>query len=429
VTRHLRKPRNSAQNPDTSRGILGLPPFDVSLLLFGVFVFTFSIVTYWLPLGEAGVLIGLAGLAVQKNKLRVPAMFWIYVMWILWAFLGSFFSQYPDLAQAQVVERIKLALIMLVLVNALRTTEQLLVYQLFIVGCYVLFPMRGAIHNYLIGNTAFGRAIWNHIYENPNELAGLSLLALGIALAIASAKTLIPLYRYAAAASAAVILVVLLMTQSRGAFLGLVIGMGAAAFGLIMRKPKYIFYATACAIAIAALLPDSVWHRFVGIGKLTSTDTIAAADPEGSAEQRWEIQKTGWRIFLDHPLIGVGLGTYPLANAEYSPELGARDTHNTYLNLAAELGLPGLLLWLCAMVSVLVRARRARKSLEDTGQIWIKRGLIAFLVGSVVGTNSGLTMPVLVMSTLWCWTALVSDDASSHAAARSKALRPARKMP
>jgi len=141
------------------------------------------------------------------------------------------------------------------------------------------------------------------------------------------------------------------------------------------------------------------------MSKLTSTATIAQADPEGSAAQRWQIQKTAWRIFEDHPIMGVGLGCFPLAIGRYSPGLGDRDTHDTYLNLATELGLPGLIMWLGLIGSVLLHAARAsierisRHSLVAT--TWLRCGLIAFLVAGIFGSYSGITMGYLVLGALW----------------------------
>ena len=45
-------------------------------------------------------------------------------------------------------------------------------------------------------------------------------------------------------------------------------------------------------------------------------------------------------------LVGVGIGSYAFANAQYDPLTGERDTHNTSVNLSAESGLPALLLFI-----------------------------------------------------------------------------------
>jgi len=202
------------------------------------------------------------------------------------------------------------------------------------------------------------------------------------------------------------LLVVIFMTQSRGVFIGLALGFGPPLAGVVIKRPSRIFYLLAVAAIIVYWTPDATWQRYAGITNLSSTSTIAKADPEGSAEERWEIQKVAWKIFSDHPVFGVGLGVYPIANAKYSAFLGARDTHNTYLNLAAELGVPGLLLWCSLMFSTLVYVARARQAAGPASNwlqfIWMERAFRGYLVAAVVGTYSGLTFPYLILSVLWC---------------------------
>ncbi len=153
-----------------------------------------------------------------------------------------------------------------------------------------------------------------------------------------------------------------------------------------------------------------------GVEKLTSTSTIAQADPEGSAEQRLEVQKVAWQIFLDHPVFGVGLGAYPEANAAYAPNLGRKDTHDTYLNVAAELGLPGLVLWCGLFASVLRYAYRSRQLAAPgalaTQQGWIERGLLAYLVAGLFGNFAALTFPYLILAVLWCSATILAS--TSH---------------
>src|SRR5438093_13065580 len=113
----------------------------------------------------------------------------------------------------------------------------------------------------------------------------------------------------------------------------------------LKRQGRLLFFAGILALVISLAIPASVWERLSGITKLTSTSTIAQADPEGSAEQRFEVQKVAWQIFADNPVFGVGLGAYQEANAAYAPYLGSNETHVPYLKVEAELGLPALVLY------------------------------------------------------------------------------------
>lgn len=393
--------------PEMPVSWLGLPRFDWSLMLLGFFVFTFAIVTYYFDVAVIGIAIAAVGLFFQSERLRVPFPVWLYGAFVLWAFVASFESNYPDIARDQVLEHLKLFVLILVAVNALRMEGQLRFYLFFFLGCFVLFPIRGTLVNYFVyGNHPFGRAIWNYIYSNSNDLAALSLIVLGIALALFTSAHSRSLARLGAGISVILVLVVILLTQSRGAFIGLVIGMGPSLLKLGLKRSRYLVPVALVGLAIVYAIPEFVWERLSGIEKLTSVQTIAEADPEGSAEQRFEIQKVAWRIFRDNPVYGVGLGAYPKVNALYAPNLGKRDTHNTYLNLAAEVGLPGLLLWLACFGAVLRYAYRRRRQappgVSTTQQVWIERALRGYFVAAIFGTYSALSFPYLMLAVLWC---------------------------
>jgi len=409
-----------APQPEARVSWLGLPRFQWSLTLLGLCVFTFAVVTYRLPVAEIGVAIAAVGLVLQFGSVRIPFPVWLYGAFVLWAFVASLVSPYADIALDKVLDHLKLLAIMLVVVNALHTEGQLRFYLLFFLGCFVLFPVRGTLVG---GDTVMGRAVWNYIYSNPNDLATLCLIALGVALALMFSKPPWTLVRLGAGLSAILLLVVILLTQSRGAFIGLVAGMGPALIWLGFKRPgRLVLSAGVLTLVIGLAVPATVWERLSGLGMLTSISTIALADPEGSAEQRFEVQKVAWQIFLDNPVFGVGLGAYPLENARYSPGLGRRDTHNTYLNLAAEVGLPGLALW-CALVWSVLRHAYRRRRLAAQGELatqqgWIERALWGYLAAGMFGSYAALTFPYLMLAVLWCSaTLLVSPSPRPQSAA------------
>src|SRR6202008_71981 len=101
----------------------------------------------------------------------------------------------------------------------------------------------------------------------------------------------------------------------------------------------------------------SFWQRMGGLAKATNVETSGQMDPEGSARERFAVMQTALRILGDHPVLGVGLGAYQRVNAEYSPSIGRKDTHKTYLNVATETGIPGLLIFLAAIGTVFWFAR------------------------------------------------------------------------
>jgi O-antigen ligase len=385
--------------------------------MIGLCCFAFTIITYYLPIATPGIIIAAIGLLTQHSRLRFPAFLWLYLLLLLWAVVGLATSIDVAVSKDLIVERLKLALIMLVIVNTINTERRFGFFIFFLLGCYMLFPARGSFVNFIVGENVMGRLVWNNVYHNPNDLGVLSLLALGVALAVLATSTVRRVARIGAAISAAILIVVIVMTKSRGVLLGLIVGMGPAALRLVFSKSRRLIYVIIGAIALLLLVPTSTWDRYTGMGKLTSTDTLAEADPEGSAAERWEIQKSAWKIFASNPLTGVGLGNFSVANLRYLPRLGLKDTHNTYLNLATELGLPGLLLWLALVYSVMKATRNARVKWGTAAlgieYIWIERATLGFLVAGFVGTYWGLTFLYLVLSLLWCTSNPVLRSATS----------------
>lgn len=405
------------------RGRLRQAPAPATAVpLFGIAVFTFFLITSrWSELfTEFAIGIALLGLLLSPTGLRFPVPLRWGAAFLLWALITALFAISPETAQAALIERLKALVICLVVMNALRTPQQLRFYILLILFAYMLYPARGTLKNFLAGETVQGRAHWNKIYANPNDLAAITLLMLGLTLAVATVKSQSRRVRLAAAACVPVMLLIILLTQSRGVFIGLVVGFAPTLLAKIRARPSVVAPVLIVLCGVAALVPGASWHRLAGISKLTSLETIREADKVGSAEERLQITKVAWQIFTDHPVLGVGIGCYNEANARYAPQLGLRDAHNTYLSLAAEVGLPGLLLWLGLVGSVLAELRRRRRSVEADDQtlqvLWIERAVIGFLVAGFFGTYSGLTPLYLLLGILWAACQVLGRSGSDSAA-------------
>ena len=158
--------------------------------------------------------------------------------------------------------------------------------------------------------------------------------------------------------SAVVMLAALALAGSRGAILSL--GAATAGYGAVMiarRQAGRLEWSVAgCAIAGAILF--SVW---VGAGRLgemvVRLQSIASYEQEPSLAARLVAWTHTLNIVNDYPTLGSGLGTFTEAWLFYYPPGTAsvwKEAHNDYLQVAAETGVPGLLL-LAAGLWVLLR--------------------------------------------------------------------------
>jgi O-antigen ligase len=176
------------------------------------------------------------------------------------------------------------------------------------------------------------------------------------------------------------------LTQSRGGLIALAV-VGVAALLLARRRP-----AARCALLVAfgafiTLAPAGLWQRFENIrisgSPLNGDETAARA--------RLELIVAGLGMVDSHPLLGVGLDGFKAAAPGYDPRLRDSGTqyiaHNTYLQVAAETGLPGLLLYIALMAVDFGNCRAAERCARDPALVdfaaAIRLALLAYAVAGL----------------------------------------------
>jgi O-antigen ligase len=157
-------------------------------------------------------------------------------------------------------------------------------------------------------------------------------------------------------------------TYSRGAFLGLV-AIIAAMMVYRRSKPLTLMVMVFLLGASLSIMPAQYVDRLS-----TLTDFLPNSgenNNEVSFRGRISENIVAWRMFVDHPLTGVGLHNYSANYLNYSSDLGldprreARTPHNLYLEIASEMGLLGLS-WLGIFLWMVIRGlRQARAQLKN----------------------------------------------------------------
>lgn len=196
----------------------------------------------------------------------------------------------------------------------------------------------------------------------------------------------------------------LLLTFARGAWLGFLVGF---LFLLVFTGWKRLVAALvilALLVSLTVLLaPPAIKGQLSSLAKLGS-DT--------SSIDRLLIWKTGWRMFLDRPVFGHGLNTFMSVFEKYKPPDYKEIVyaHNCFLQMAAETGIIGLLvfLWLCA--SILIRAFSNFFGASDRFLKAVAIGaaacIAATLANSLVDTNL-YSLPLAVLFWSLCGLAAV----------------------
>jgi O-antigen ligase len=177
-----------------------------------------------------------------------------------------------------------------------------------------------------------------------------------------------------------ILLLCLARTESRGAWLGLAVGVVLIAW----QPGRYRRYA---AILGGGLLVAAVAFLYWAghLSALYSSSQIGNVD-------RWDMWTAAWEMIKDRPVLGQGLNTFMANYLDYwvGGERMPRYAHNCYLQVAAETGLIGLgaFLWvLGALFARVVTAIRRAPHAEQALLVGWCAGLAAFVVQATVDTN------------------------------------------
>lgn len=143
------------------------------------------------------------------------------------------------------------------------------------------------------------------------------------------------------------------------------------------------------ALILAALLPlviDSpheYWNRFQAIWSPEADHATAGLD-RATVQGRLSLWKAGMEIVWDYPWLGAGPGNFSNVVGFYNPDVVNLPVHNSYLGIAAETGIPGLLLFIALVISVLVALISNLKS-HQTEKFHAIRLILASIMGFLAG--------------------------------------------
>ena len=189
--------------------------------------------------------------------------------------------------------------------------------------------------------------------RNPNDLALMLNLIIPISVALLLSSTT-ALARCVLAAAVGLQAIAVILTFSRAGFLTLATTSFLYGIRLVFRPSRgIVFLALALAVLALPFVPASYTERLL---TLRSID----ADPTGSSQARWGGTVAAIEHAAEHPIVGAGLGMNILVLNE---TVGAtwRVVHNTYLEYAVDLGLPGLTLFLLLLYRCWQSARETRR--------------------------------------------------------------------
>lgn len=226
-------------------------------------------------------------------------------------------------------------------------------------------------------------------YVNRNHFAGFVELILPLALVPLVLGRVRRERRLVVGLFAVLPIGALFLSASRGGIVSFAVELGALSLVMILRRTM----GKQLLAGVSVLLVASLLVSWLGVGqilqRLSSVQLL-----EVTAGKRASMRKDTWRIFLDHPFVGTGLGTLQLVYPRYETLYDGKivnHTHNDYLEALAETGILGGLscAWFLGVLfsESLKRLRQLNNSFIGTLQL---SGLVAstgFLVHSFVDFN------------------------------------------
>jgi probable O-glycosylation ligase (exosortase A-associated) len=172
----------------------------------------------------------------------------------------------------------------------------------------------------------------------------------------------------------------ILFTFSRGGLLTL--GVVGALLALHLRRPGLLVAVLLAAGAFFFLTPPQFQESY-----MERAGSIASFEQDPSAMGRLEAWELSWKVFLDHPWVGVGPDNFPLAARAYADATYTRVAHSALFQLLAEGGLPAVLLFALLLGTAIWRLQAVRAASDDAwARTWARMlqiSIIGYVVGSV----------------------------------------------
>ena len=233
-------------------------------------------------------------------------------------------------------------------------------------------------------------------FIHPNDF-GVYLVVMNLVLmAAVLSGNIILKARLGLLAAAAASLASLFMTQSRGSWLSFVLAVFV--FSALKGKKAVVIFLVVFAAGFMAL-PLATRERVINIADVKSSG--------GTTWERLKLWEGTVNMIKVHPVLGFGANTYSRNFPKYKPSdyPDERYAHNSYLQIASEVGIPGAFLLICFFASVFAACIRKLtimpKSLRKDLALGLIAGLVGFSVNAAVDTHlESVTLSVFFFTLL-----------------------------
>lgn len=358
-------------------------------------------ITYYL-----GIVCGLmAGLFYFRLSPSIPVPVLLYASFVIWALMSGVLSEYQELAMMSLRTLVQFFLMVFTFSTLCQDRR-----SLWIVGAWVAL---GAIANALWGLLAGERYTSDDqtriegLLHSPNSVAlmfsvGLCVLWAGVA---ATRRMWLKVLLFA---PILLLLVGIVRTGSRGASvatgLGIVYMLWHFRSRIIHSPAAIIALVLSVVIGIGSVGP---WLMSTSLGKrLQASVETAGGDiskREGSTWYRMQLKQWALETAVTHPIFGVGRNCF----WQYGRSRGEWDqtTHDNYMSILAETGLPGFLLFFSMYAWIWFKSAKLKKSPLLTGSepdalFFVRAVLLVLMVADLFDDTTWSNKTVWVLMAL-----------------------------
>lgn len=190
------------------------------------------------------------------------------------------------------------------------------------------------------------------MFQNPNDLAlnMVAVLPLSVLLGMQATSAF---GRIMAVIGGFLMIGAVIASQSRSGFMGLAAMFLFLAWQVGRKRPSFLAALAVSVVILLPFTPSSYWERMASI-------TDESRDDTGSREARRLLLQEGVAAFVENPLTGVGAGQFK----NYDPKGRGeswRETHNVVLQVASELGILGLAIFMFLVYRAGFAGRQVRR--------------------------------------------------------------------
>jgi O-antigen ligase len=226
-------------------------------------------------------------------------------------------------------------------------------------------------------------------YVNRNHFAGFAELIIPVSLVPLTLGKVRRERWFLVSLFAVVPIGALFLSASRGGIVSFAVEAGVLALWLLVRRAAGRHLLSAGAVLLCAFLLVSWLGVQQAVERFSSMQSL-----EVSVGKRASMRADTWHIFLDHPLLGTGLGTLQIIFPPYETLYDGRvvnHTHNDYLEGLAETGIAGGLCcaWFLGVLffDSIRRLSQPRGAFASTIQLSGLVACLGFLIHSLVDFN------------------------------------------